>query len=115
VHVGGGYRRGLNIFYGEAEAREVHPCGIASNVELINFHALGQTGQGTDSSVINAITKAIELKNQYNIRVLNLSLGRAVYESYTQAPSAKRWRRHGMQASSWWWRPGVMVVGTTRC
>ena len=60
--------------------------GIAPNVKIINFHALGQQGQGTDSSVINAINKAIQLKSQYNIRVMNLSLGRPVYESYALDP-----------------------------
>ena len=29
---------------------------------------------------------AIELKNVYNIRIINLSLGRPVYESYTTDP-----------------------------
>ena len=37
--------------------------GIAPNVKIISFHALGQTGQGTDSSVISAINKAIALKS----------------------------------------------------
>ncbi len=38
--------------------------GIAPNVKILNFHALGQTGQGTDSSVIKAINQAISLKSQ---------------------------------------------------
>jgi serine protease AprX len=76
--------------------------GIAPNVQLINFHALGQTGQGTDSSVINAINKAISLKSQYNIRVINLSLGRPVYESYAQDPLC--------QAVEAAWNAGIVVV-----
>lgn len=76
--------------------------GIAPNVKLINFHALGQTGQGTDSSVINAINKVIQLKSQYNIRVLNLSLGRPVYESYAQDPLC--------QAVEAAWNAGIVVV-----
>ena len=47
---------------------------------------LNQKGAGTDSGVIAAINKAIALKSTYNIRVMNLSLGRPVYESYTLDP-----------------------------
>ena len=60
--------------------------GIAPEVNLINLRALDQNGQGTDSSVIAALQTAIQLKNAYNIRVINLSLGRPVYESYTLDP-----------------------------
>ena len=76
--------------------------GIAPNVRILNFHALGQTGQGTDSSVINAINEAIRLKDQYNIRVMNLSLGRPVYESYTLDPLC--------QAVEAAWKAGIVVV-----
>src|SRR3954452_9279470 len=60
--------------------------GVAPNANLINLRVLSDQGSGTDSSVIAAIDRAIALKSQYNIRVLNLSLGRPVYESYTQDP-----------------------------
>ena len=76
--------------------------GMAPNVKILNFHALGQTGQGTDSSVINAINKAISLKSQYNIRVMNLSLGRPVYESYALDPLC--------QAVEAAWKAGIVVV-----
>jgi serine protease AprX len=76
--------------------------GIAPSVNIINFHALGQAGQGTDSSVIGAINKAIALKDQYNIRVMNLSLGRPVYESYALDPLCK-----AVEAA---WKAGIVVV-----
>ena len=76
--------------------------GIAPNVKIINFHALGPQGQGTDSSVIKAINKAIALKSQYNIRVMNLSLGRPVYESYVLDPLC--------QAVEAAWKAGIVVV-----
>ena len=60
--------------------------GIASNVNLVNLRVLDKNGVGTDSGVIAAIQTAIALKSQYNIRVINLSLGRPVYESYQQDP-----------------------------
>jgi serine protease AprX len=76
--------------------------GIAPNVKIVNFHALGQTGEGTDSSVIDAIQKAISLKDQYNIRVMNLSLGRPIYESYALDPLC--------QAVEAAWKAGIVVV-----
>src|SRR5262249_55863066 len=48
--------------------------GMAPNAKLINLRVLNGNGLGTDSSVINAINAAIQLKNQYNIRIINLSL-----------------------------------------
>src|SRR5207248_857567 len=56
--------------------------GIAPNANIVNLRALDQNGSATDSTVIAAIQQAIALKNQYNIRVINLSLGRGVFESY---------------------------------
>src|SRR5579859_1617533 len=50
--------------------------GMAPGVNIINLRALNSQGAGSDSTVIAAIQKAISLKNQYNIRVINLSLGR---------------------------------------
>ncbi len=76
--------------------------GIAPNVNLIDFHALDQNGQGSDSSVISAINQAVQLKSTYNIRVLNLSLGRPVYESYAQDPLCK-----AVEAA---WKAGIVVV-----
>src|SRR5207247_1493709 len=60
--------------------------GIAPNANIINLRVLDQNGAGTDSSVIAAIQTAINLKSTYNIRVISLSLGRQVYESYQLAP-----------------------------
>src|SRR5580704_17599655 len=60
--------------------------GTAPNANLINLRVLDQNGAGTDSSVIAAIDRAIALKNVFNIRVINLSLGRPIYESYTLDP-----------------------------
>lgn len=76
--------------------------GVAPNVNLINLRVLDQNGQGTDSAVIAAIEKAIELKSQFNIRVINLSLGRQIYESYTVDPLC--------QAVEAAWKAGIVVV-----
>src|SRR5215469_546388 len=76
--------------------------GIADNVSLIDLRALDQNGAGTDSQVIAAIQMAIQLKTKYNIRVINLSLGRQVYESYTLDPLC--------QAVEQAWSAGMVVV-----
>ena len=60
--------------------------GVAQGVNLIDLQVLDHNGVGTDSNVILAIQKAIALKTTYNIKVINLSLGRPVAESYTKDP-----------------------------
>jgi len=76
--------------------------GAAPNVRLINLRVLDQNGQGSDSSVIAAIDRAIALKSTYNIRVINLSLGRGVYESYQQDPLCRAVEKA--------WKAGMVVV-----
>ena len=76
--------------------------GIAPNTNIINLRVLDQNGAGTDSSVIAAIQTAISLKSTYNIRVINLSFGRQVYESYTLDPLC--------QAVEAAWNAGIVVV-----
>ncbi len=60
--------------------------GIAPNVQLIDLRVLDANGEGVDSDVISAIQTAIAVKSKYNIQVINLSLGRTIYESYTVDP-----------------------------
>ena len=76
--------------------------GIAPNANIINLRVLDQNGVGSDSSVIAAIQTAISLKSTYNIRVINLSLGRQVYESYTVDPLC--------QAVEAAWNAGIVVL-----
>lgn len=76
--------------------------GIAPNVNLINLRVLDQNGASTDSQVISAIQDAISLQSTYNIRVINLSLGRQIYESYLYDPLC--------QAVESAWRAGIVVV-----
>jgi serine protease AprX len=76
--------------------------GVAPAVNLIDLRVLDQNGNGNDSEVIAAIQAAISLKNKYNIRIINLSLGRGVYESYTQDPLC--------QAVESAWKAGIVVV-----
>ena len=52
--------------------------------------------------MINAINAAIQLKSQYNIRVINLSLGRPVFEAAALDPLC--------QAVEAAWNAGIVVV-----
>ncbi|HZS28232.1 MAG TPA: S8 family serine peptidase [Candidatus Angelobacter sp.] len=76
--------------------------GIAPNAQIVNLRVLNANGSATDSSVIAAINQAISLKSRYNIRVINLSLGRGVYESYKLDPLC--------QAVEKAWKNGIVVV-----
>jgi serine protease AprX len=76
--------------------------GIAPAANLINLRVLDSNGAGKDSAVISAISAAIKLKSTYNIRVINLSLGRPVYESYALDPLC--------QAVEKAWKAGIVVV-----
>jgi serine protease AprX len=76
--------------------------GIAPNANIVNLRVLDQNGSATDSTVIAAIQQAIALKSLYNIRVINLSLGRGIFESYTLDPLC--------QAVEQAWKSGIVVV-----
>src|ERR1700733_248484 len=76
--------------------------GIAPGAKIINLRVLDANGSATDSVVIAAINEAISLKSTYNIRVINLSLGRAVYEGYKLDPLC--------QAVEQAWKNGIVVV-----
>jgi serine protease AprX len=76
--------------------------GVAPNVNIINLKVLDQNGSGLASTVIAAIEQAIQLQSTYNIRVINLSLGQPVYESYTLDPLC--------QAVEQAWSAGIVVV-----
>jgi len=72
-----------------ANSRTGYPqvyTGIAPGVNIINLRVLDKNGNGTDSAVIAAIGRAIQLKGKYNIRIINLSVGRPVFESAKQDP-----------------------------
>src|SRR5690348_1526915 len=76
--------------------------GVAPNANIVNLRVLDASGNGNESDVISAIQQAIALKNTYNIRVINLSLGHPIYESYTLDPLC--------QAVEAAWNAGIVVV-----
>jgi serine protease AprX len=76
--------------------------GVAQNASIVNLRVLDANGNGTVSNVIAAIQTAIQLKDTYNIKVINLSLGGPIMESYTLDPLC--------QAVEQAWQAGITVV-----
>ena len=76
--------------------------GIAPGAHLINLKVLDKNGQSTDAEVIQAIDRAIQLKNLFNIKVINISLGRPIYESYKTDPLCQEVEKA--------WLAGITVV-----
>ncbi|MBY0507345.1 MAG: S8 family peptidase [Bryobacteraceae bacterium] len=77
-------------------------AGIAPRVNIVNLKVLNDTGIGSDTSVIAGINRAIELRTRFNIRIINLSLGRPVFESFRRDPLCR-----AVEAA---WRAGIVVV-----
>jgi len=66
---------------------------VAPKADIISLKALDFEGKGTISNIIAALDWIVANKNQYNIRVVNMSLGAGVFESYNTDPltiAAKR-------------------------
>ncbi|MBS1723080.1 MAG: S8 family peptidase [Armatimonadetes bacterium] len=76
--------------------------GIARNANLVNVRVLDSQGGGTVSGVVAGIDWVISHKDQYNVRILNLSLGHAVGENYTTDPLCQAVERA--------WSAGIFVV-----
>jgi len=93
---------GAGVSSGLGNGYQAGYAGTAPNVNLVNLRVLDQYGFGTDSQVIAAIQQAIALQSIYNIRVINMSLGRPVFESYTLDPVD--------QAVEAAWKAGIVVV-----
>jgi len=56
--------------------------GIAPRARLVVLKVLDHKGRGRISDVIAAIDYAVAHKSEFNIRVINMSIGAGVYESY---------------------------------
>jgi serine protease AprX len=63
-------------------------AGIAPDANLIGLKVLDGNGRGVISNVIAALEWAITNRAAYNIRVINLSVGSSITESYNTDPLA---------------------------
>ncbi|MBZ5601227.1 MAG: S8 family serine peptidase [Acidobacteriia bacterium] len=76
--------------------------GVAPGASLIDLRVLDANGMSSDSVVIAAIDRAMALKSKFNIRVINLSLGRPIHESASLDPICA--------AVAAAWKNGIVVV-----
>jgi len=60
--------------------------GIAPDSNIISLKVLDQNGQGTISNIIAALGWVAANAQAYNIRVVNMSVGAAIHESYWTDP-----------------------------
>ena len=76
--------------------------GIAPSASLVNVRVLDDQGSGTVSDVVAGLNWIVQNKAKYNIRVVNVSLGHPVYESYKTDPL-----NLAVEAA---WKAGIVVV-----
>ena len=76
--------------------------GFAERADIVSLRVLNNGGQGKTSSVIAALDWLLDNHAQYNVRVVNLSLGQAVAESNTTDPL--------VLAAERLWDAGLVVV-----
>jgi serine protease AprX len=79
-----------------------HFVGIAPEANLVNCRVLDDYGFGYVSDVMSAIEWCVANAAEYGIRVINLSLGHPVGESYETDPLC--------QACEYAWSSGIVVV-----
>jgi serine protease AprX len=61
-------------------------AGVAPGIKLLALKVLDKKGLGRTSDVISALEFAVANKDRFGIRVVNLSLGHAIYESGASDP-----------------------------
>ncbi len=83
-------------------SRSAEVSGVAPGAWLVSLKVLGADGSGRTSDVIRAIDYAIANKERLGLGVLNLSLGRPVFESYVDDPLCQAVERA--------FRAGLVVV-----
>jgi serine protease AprX len=76
--------------------------GIAPGARLVNLRVLDDAGNGTVADVVEAIDWAIANRGRFKIRVINLSLGAPVLQSYHDDPMCEAVERAV--------RAGIVVV-----
>src|SRR5678815_5569959 len=67
--------------------------GIAPNAKLINVRVLGSNGTGTAAGLIQGIDWIYNNRTNYNIKVVNISLGTPAVESWRNDPLCLEVRR----------------------
>ena len=81
------------IIAGNGYESDGRRTGVAPGVHLIGLKVLDRDGHGYISDVIAAIDYAISIRDVYNIRIINLSVGSGVFETYRLDPLAQAAKR----------------------
>ncbi|MBN1314745.1 MAG: S8 family serine peptidase, partial [Anaerolineales bacterium] len=79
-----------------------HYAGVAPNVDLVGVRVLDEMGSGTYADVIAGIDWVVQNKEQFNIRVMNLSL--------VTLPQSHYWEDPLNQAVMAAWASDIVVV-----
>jgi serine protease AprX len=85
-------------------AEQVEYVGVAPGANIVDVRVLNQNGYGRVSSVVRGIAWVLAHRTQYNIRVINLSLGAPARSSYLVDPMSA--------AIEIAWRRGIVVVAS---
>jgi subtilisin family serine protease len=78
-----------SIAAGTGQASQGRFKGVAPEAGLVGVKVLDSRGSGSFSNVIAGIQWAVENKDRYNIKVINLSLGARARESWKTDPVAQ--------------------------
>jgi serine protease AprX len=92
------------IIGGDGGKSDRQYVGIAPNVNFVDVRVLDTVGSGSASSVIAGLQWVVAHKNDYGIRIVNLSLGAPATEDYVHDPIAG--------AVEVAWLRGLVVVGS---
>ena len=77
-------------------------AGVARGANLVSVRVLDESGRGYTSGMLAGLNWVLEHKDQYGIRVINLSLGHPVFEPAENDPL--------VQAVESLWDAGIVVV-----
>ena len=89
---------------GDVTTPEGRFSGVAPGAHIVSLRVLDERGQGTTSDVIAAIDWAVANRAAYRLRVINLSLGKPVLESWVDDPLVQAVERAS--------RAGLVVVAS---
>jgi serine protease AprX len=76
--------------------------GVAPGAAMVAIRMLDDTGEGYTSAVIGGLDVVLDMKDVYGIRVVNISLGKAIQEEAAKDPL--------VQAVEKVWDAGIVVV-----
>ena len=82
-----------SMFAGDQQLNNAAYQGVSPGSNLINLRVLNGLGTGTSSGLIAALDWTVANKTAWNIRVINMSVGTAARDSYTNDPLCLAARR----------------------